>query len=175
MKILAIICSVVVSSLVTNERIFPASPGEPLDQLQIDLMVNQHNLWREKVGCGPLKWSPELAKYAQQWADQLASRGCEMKHRPPDKYGENIYWSSGMKNLSDHIVDSWASEIEFYNEKKNSCKNGAVCGHYTQVVWCDTKEVGCGMARCGGEEIWVCNYNPPGNYIGQRPYPIADK
>src|SRR5205085_10452807 len=107
MKILAIICSIVVSSLVTNERIFPASPDEPVDQVQIDLMVNQHNLWRDKVGCGPLKWSPELAKYAQQWADQLASRGCEMKHRPPDKYGENIYWSSGMKNLSDHIVDSW--------------------------------------------------------------------
>jgi pathogenesis-related protein 1 len=148
-----------------------APKDEPLDATQIELMVKQHNVWREKVGCPPLTWSTELAKYSQQWADQLAKRGCEMKHRPPDSYGENIYWSKGMTNEADHIVDSWGSEIEFYNAKKNTCKDGEVCGHYTQVVWCDTKEVGCGMARCGDEEIWVCNYNPPGNYVGQRPFP----
>lgn len=148
---------------------------EKLDRAQIDLMVKQHNIWREKVGCQPLRWSNDLAKYAQQWADELASKGCEMKHRPPDKYGENIYWSSGMSNQSDNVVDSWASEIEFYNEKKNSCHTGEVCGHYTQVVWCSTKEVGCGMATCGNEEIWVCNYNPPGNWVGERPYPVPVK
>jgi uncharacterized protein YkwD len=146
-----------------------------LDQTQIDLMVKQHNVWRAKVGCQPVKWSKDLAKYAQQWRTSFASRGCEMKHRPPDKYGVEHIWSSGMKNQSDHVVDSWASEIEFYNEKKNSCKNNEACGHYTQVVWCNTTEVGCGMAKCGNEEIWVCNYNPPGNWVGERPYPISNK
>jgi hypothetical protein len=26
------------------------------------------------------------------------------------------------------------------------------------------------MARCGNTEIWVCNYNPPGNWVGEKPY-----
>jgi hypothetical protein len=47
-------------------------------------------------------------------------------------------------------------------------------GHYTQVVWRDTRRVGCGMATCRqGEWTWrllACNYDPPGNYMGQKPY-----
>jgi hypothetical protein len=45
-----------------------------------------------------------------------------------------------------------------------------VCGHYTQIVWRNTKSVGCAVARGKGVEVWVCNYDPPGNYAGQRPY-----
>jgi len=45
-----------------------------------------------------------------------------------------------------------------------------VCGHYTQIVWRDTKQVGCGVARDNRREIWVCNYDPPGNWVGHRPY-----
>ena|SRR5689334_12112987 len=173
MKSLVILTLILASTLEPRTSLPPSD--QPLDKDQIELMVKQHNVWREKVGCPPLKWSKDLAKYAQEWADQLAKRGCEMKHRPPDKYGENIFWSSGLTNKSDYVVDAWGSEIEFYNEKKNSCKSNEVCGHYTQVVWCTTTEVGCGMAKCGGEEIWVCNYNPPGNWVGERPYPVADK
>ncbi len=85
-------------------------------------MVSQHNLWRSKVGVGPLKWSEELATYAQVWADQLAERGCEMQHRPrsgefTQKYGENIYWCSGMKATPQAVVDSWASELADFNKK----------------------------------------------------------
>jgi pathogenesis-related protein 1 len=174
MKIFIVTTLLCLSGLVSTESSIAFSE-DVLDQGQIDLMVNQHNVWREKVGCQPLTWSRDLAKYAQEWADELAKRGCEMKHRPPDKYGENIFWSQGMTNQSDYVVDAWGSEIEFYDGKKNSCKKDEVCGHYTQVVWCNTKEVGCGMAKCGDEEIWVCNYNPPGNYVGQRPYPATDK
>jgi hypothetical protein len=57
-----------------------------------------------------------------------------------------------------------------YDYKSNTCHQGGPCGHYTQVVWSGTRELGCGVARSPSREIWVCNYNPPGNYIGQRPY-----
>jgi pathogenesis-related protein 1 len=150
-----------------------ASPPEKagaLDQQQIDLMVARHNVWRAKVGCKPVTWSKDLASYAQEWSDHLAKKGCKMKHREEGQYGENIYWSKGMKNEPGNIVDSWASEIENYNEKRNDCKAGEMCGHYTQIVWCKTTEIGCGTARCGDEEVWVCNYNPPGNWVGERPY-----
>jgi hypothetical protein len=54
-----------------------------------------------------------------------------------------------------------------------------VCGHYTQIVWKTTTRLGCGVALCDQNspfmgfpkwEFWVCNYAPPGNYNGQRPY-----
>ena len=154
----------------------------PFETRQIDEpeemkgMVNQHNVWRKKVGVPPLAWSDDLAAFAQVWANHLAENNCEMKHRPrsgefTQKYGENIYWCQGLSATPQMVVDSWASELADYNEKKNECKPGKVCGHYTQVVWSSTQQVGCAMAKCGDQEIWVCNYNPPGNWIGQRPYP----
>ncbi|NET40232.1 MAG: hypothetical protein F6K19_51255 [Cyanothece sp. SIO1E1] len=49
--------------------------------------------------------------------------------------------------------------------------NQSSCYHYTQVVWRRTNKLGCGIAdhrRLG--KIVVCNYDPPGNFLGQRPY-----
>lgn len=138
-------------------------------------MVDRHNYWRKEVGVKPLTWSSSLGDFAQEWANHLAKKGCEMEHRPPTgKWGrkgngENIYWSSGMKNTAGNVVDDWASEIKYYNTKTGKCKGG-VCGHYTQVVWKNTTQVGCGMAKCGGEEIWVCSYGPPGNYEGEKAF-----
>jgi len=135
-------------------------------------MVDRHNYWRTKVNIKNVTWSDDLAKVAQEWAENLASRGCILEHRSgkwDSPYGENIYWSSGMTNTPDKVVDSWAEEIQYFNKDTGKCEGG-VCGHYTQIVWANTSQIGCGMARCGNQEVWVCNYNPPGNYVGQKPY-----
>ena len=139
-------------------------------------IVERHNYWREKVGVPPLKWSTKLARVAQKWANHLAEQGCKMYHSPRNKgrkygniYGENLYWSNGVENTSSSAVDAWASEIQYFNETTGKCKGG-ICGHYTQLVWRNTTQVGCAMAICGHTEIWVCNYNPSGNWKGQRPY-----
>ena len=36
-------------------------------------MMKLHNEERTSVGVSPLTWSPDLAAYAQKWADHLAS------------------------------------------------------------------------------------------------------
>ncbi|MBV9296765.1 MAG: hypothetical protein JO145_14435, partial [Acidobacteriaceae bacterium] len=61
-----------------------------------------------------------------------------------------------------------SSEAKDYQYAANSCF--AVCGHYTQVVWRDTREVGCGMVHDARREVWVCDYAPYGNIVGERPY-----
>ena len=65
----------------------------------------------------------------------------------------------------------WMSEASSYDYASG---NIGSAGHYTQVVWRDTQKVGCGASTCniqGFDGIyWVCNYDPPGNLVGRRPY-----
>jgi pathogenesis-related protein 1 len=151
----------------------PASKrGDPEDG-RLAGITAAHNRVRAPLGLPPLEWSDELARFAQTWADKLERRGCDLQHRPrsgPDKqrYGENLFGSTGSTPTSGDVVDAWAAEVSGYNPKTNRCKG--VCGHYTQIVWRASTRVGCAMAACGDSEVWVCNYDPPGNFLGQKPY-----
>jgi uncharacterized protein YkwD len=130
-------------------------------------VVNRHNALRAKHGAAALSWSPTVAKVAQEWADKIA-REDKMHHRQPNKYGENIFWISGREATGEMVADSWYSEIKDYSYAHPGFSMKT--GHFTQVVWKDTKEIGCGVAksRRGGTYV-VCNYNPPGNYSGRFP------
>jgi pathogenesis-related protein 1 len=125
----------------------------------------------------PLTWSPEAAKVAQAWANQ-----CKFEHnRNRGKYGENLAAAAppGSKTNPGAVMD-WASEAADYSYSSNKCAPGKVCGHYTQLVWRDTTQVGCATVICtknspfGAQfpkwQLWVCDYTPPGNFVGQKPY-----
>jgi uncharacterized protein YkwD len=113
------------------------------------------------------------------------------------KYGENLaeFRSGGFGGLppsgnistAQDAVNGWASEIACWTygtiEGTEACDlscatvppiNSDGCGHYTQIVWRDTLRVGCGVANCEAGsyhyEIWICNYDPPGNYKWEAPY-----
>jgi uncharacterized protein YkwD len=134
-----------------------------------------HNMARANVSppaampIPPLTWSDTVAATAQAWANN-----CMFKHSG-GQYGENIFATSGTAKPSD-VVDSWVSEKANYDYANNSCSG--VCGHYTQVVWAASLHLGCGVANCtqnspfgsGNWQFWVCNYDPPGNFNGERPY-----
>ena len=141
-----------------------------LTTTEIQEMVSAHNEWRARYGCPPLEWSEELAAVAQDWADQLG-QSMQMQHRSPNEFGENLYWCSGMAATPKAVVDAWGSEVEYYDEAQNNWWPKA--GHWSQVVWADTRLVGAGVVRRGGQEIWVCNYDPRGNWTAGRPYPLG--
>lgn len=130
-------------------------------------IVAAHNAVRAKVGVGPLAWSDDLAKIAQDWVDKLIANG-HFEHSRNPKTGENLYEMTGASASPEIVVNAWASEARDYNYTANTCRG--VCGHYTQIVWADTKEVGCAVAKKGSREVWVCEYGPPGNYVGRKPY-----
>ncbi len=152
--------------------------GGPLNPAAV---LAAHNRWRKAVAAPPLKWSEHLAQTAQQWADYLSSSGgCLIQHSHSG-YGENIFqaaaicWSDGRSEIQRktiaEIVDGWASEINDYDYATNSCVEDCLCGHYTQIIWKQTTEVGCAISVCPSKkQIWVCHYSPPGNVEGQRPY-----
>lgn len=132
-------------------------------------LVAAHNEARAAVGAPPLSWSDKVTGAAESWAAELASRGCDLQHSTGGPYGENLYWSSAPQDARE-VVASWTDEAQHYGARKNKCARGEVCGHYTQVVWADSRELGCAVASCGAAQVWVCNYDPPGNYLGQRPF-----
>jgi len=144
-------------------------------------MVNAHNHWRRAAGVPDLRWSAPLADTAQRWADQLQQQGCRPSHSGTRRLGENLYWASpryhsGGATQVQHVragdvVNAWASEQRDYDHASNTCARGKICGHYTQVVWNSTTDIGCAKAVCTDRsQVWVCNYAPPGNWRGQRPY-----
>lgn len=125
----------------------------------------------------PLTWSDAAASVAQAWAN-----GCNYAHNPGrGERGENIAASSPPGNWTlSSAVSAWAGEAPDYDYAHNSCAPGKQCGHYTQLVWRDTLRVGCAHKLCtmnspfGAQfpswDFWVCDYEPPGNVVGQRPY-----
>lgn len=136
-------------------------------------LLNTHNRRRAEVGSPRMFWSEDLAKYAQDWADQLAREGGGLRHRPNVVYGENIYAIYGGQANGRQVVNNWATEARYFVNgvfpNVSTTGNWVDVGHYSQVVWASTTQVGCGMAQTGNQQIWVCNYNPPGNFSGIRP------
>lgn len=130
-------------------------------------ILEAHNRVRSGVGVPPLVWWDRLAAVAQGWANQLVLEG-RLHHRASPQYGENLYLISGGRATPNDVVSSWAGEAEDYDYRTNTCHGR--CGHYTQIVWRSTKAVGCAVARSRDIEVWVCEYSPPGNYVGERPY-----
>jgi pathogenesis-related protein 1 len=130
-------------------------------------MLAAHNAVRAHLGIPPLEWSGRLADQAQSWANRLLTSN-RFAHRADHFYGENLFEIAGASASPEQVVDAWAAESRDYDYAANRCRK--VCGHYTQLVWATTKAVGCGVARNSRREIWVCNYDPPGNYVGKRPY-----
>ncbi|MBW2461659.1 MAG: Fis family transcriptional regulator [Deltaproteobacteria bacterium] len=138
-----------------------------------------HNTVRAATGGGvaPLTWDDGLAATAQAWADNLASRGCDPQHSMGSGYGENLAAFGGTTGTAQGVVDAWVSERDCYTygtfmgtDQCVGCERSGGCGHYTQVVWANSRRLGCGMATCDGAAVWVCRYDPPGNVLTQEPY-----
>jgi uncharacterized protein YkwD len=143
-----------------------------LTSAQANEFVMQHNYWRDEVNSPNIVWSQELADFAYDWAKHLADNDL-FEHRQNNNYGENIFmcYSCTDKTYTPaKVVDNWADEKALYHGETISNTNYMNFGHYTQIIWCTTTKVGCGMAQTkNGNMVVVCNYSPAGNYIGKNP------
>jgi hypothetical protein len=135
-----------------------------------------HNQERSALGLEPLRWEPALAQSAQRWADYLAQNG-RFEHAPKgtgEPQGENLWAGTKGYYSPEAMVDAWAQEKRFFRQgvfPNNSITNQVQdVGHYTQMVWRATRQVGCAKATRGDEDVLVCRYAEAGNYVGERPF-----
>ncbi|XP_043918598.1 cysteine-rich secretory protein 2-like isoform X2 [Protopterus annectens] len=129
-------------------------------------IVNYHNVFRSSVdppasNMLAMKWSNEAATNADKWAAY-----CSQNHSHPEnrttKYhscGENLFMSTSGVSWK-YVVNQW------YGENKNVIygkKSTGKTGHYTQVVWLNSHQVGCAVHYCPNHQYpfyYVCHYCP---------------
>ena len=182
----------------TLQTLTPLTPGAPTVTGEIpgtDLVVDKqklldsHNSIRRRLGVPPLTWSTRLESYAAGWANFLTTQAdCTPRRRgsiglPQNKsrLGENLQllepvrFGDGRVEVAaideNKVVLDWVRQGIDYNYDDNQCRAGKSCENYTQVVWKDSQVMACAAASCPDKsQIWVCNYDPPGNFVSQKPY-----
>ncbi|XP_072952244.1 pathogenesis-related protein PRB1-3-like [Typha angustifolia] len=131
--------------------------------------VKAHNTARAAVGVGQVTWNTTVAAYAQNYAKQRIG-DCNLVHSG-GPYGENLFEGFGAAFTAADAVNAWVAEKQYYDYNSNTCAAGKVCGHYTQVVWRASTNIGCARVVCNNGGIFIiCDYYPRGNIVGQRPY-----
>ncbi|KAH9806036.1 SCP domain-containing protein [Citrus sinensis] len=160
------LCKIIVLFIITTNTLLVTSQPEthrlsPDNDNATIYRVSKQLCW----GC--------IEKYARWWANQRKA-DCKLQHSFPEdnfKLGENIFWGSGSTWTPRDAVSVWAGEEKYYTYATNTCQEGQQCGHYTQIVWKNTRRIGCARVVCdSGDVFMTCNYDPVGNYVGERPY-----
>jgi hypothetical protein len=137
------------------------------------VILAEHNKYRAEVGVPPLTWSDKLAQGAQRWADTIAALD-QMKHSGTSGVGENLaFWSAKNASLPT-LIGMWEQEKALFQPgtfpQVSRTGNWLSVSHYSQMVWRETTQVGCGIGNNGKMDFLVCWYSPQGNYMGKAPY-----
>ncbi|MEC8097814.1 MAG: CAP family protein, partial [Bacteroidota bacterium] len=151
-------------------------PALIIGQLEKDKLraLQVHNDARKEVGVAPLVWSEKLEQQALKYAKQIA-RTNNYEHSNT-KDGENLamfYEYEESNKLKTYIYSdtplydaskAWYEEIKDYKYSKiKRFRIGPKIGHYTQMVWKDTKEVGIASAISKNGKVYVvARYYPAG-------------
>ncbi|ORY85660.1 CAP domain-containing protein [Protomyces lactucae-debilis] len=139
----------------------------------VDAMLDAHNTYRQRHGAANLTWNPNLVQGALA---QLATQ--QFAHTTNNPYGENLasfyrndYARPPVNNQNPRQqVQWWYDEVNVYNFSAPDYSHAT--GHFTQLVWLDTTQLGCAWDQLNGTDggytrRLTCEYWPKGNYLGQ--------
>jgi pathogenesis-related protein 1 len=155
------------------------TPFTTITASEINDILFAHNQARRRVNptatiMPPLKWNYNLAIWAQNFEDAC----------PGIVHSSNVARSNiaGFSYIGENLAagySSWISAVAGWVDEgpdftyPATCGAGKVCGHYTQVIWAKSTDVGCGFKVCPGStysRYYRCVYGPGGNYVGAAPY-----
>ena len=174
------------------------TPGSVKVKQRLEILAAHNKIRRDvkagkyaKQGLPPaavmpdLKWDAELAEIAQRWADQCREDHDRCRNVRRFYVGQNAAWTWGVPmDWTKEAIGGWFhSELPYFRQRDlvfrsvRDPSSGKQIGHLTQVVWADTRFIGCGYSE-SQERSWVkrsyiCNYGPSGNILGEPMYKIA--
>ena len=135
-------------------------------------LLSAHNRERARFGFVALSWSPALAQQAASWAQDLSRRGAFEHSRERQGAGENLWMGTSGYYGPEAMIGAFIKEGQYFRPGKfpdvSTTGNWADVGHYTQLIWPATRELGCAVASTGSKDVLVCRYFPAGNMRGQQ-------
>ena len=131
--------------------------------------LNAHNEYRKLHHAEPLTINRQLCRIAETYSRNLAYTIKELVHSTNTynniNIGENLYSCRGLNPSGAYVTKKWYDEIKDYDYSTEVANDDI--GHFTQVVWKATKEVGFGFTKNDeGKLFVVANYFPAGNTAG---------
>lgn len=151
-----------------------------------DIVVMHHNIHRANHSAPDLQWDEGLASTAQKIGET-----CMYEHNVEmdgGGYGQNIAAGAPPENISSILTEHFYNNEmgffqPFYGQASPPMDEATFdsFGHFSQMVWKDTKKVGCATVNCEGKGngpnglgnvadnvspyFIVCNYDPPGTCV----------
>lgn len=124
-------------------------------------ILNSTNTFRTQHNASSVVYNNTLAKFASSYLSSLSN--CEFEHSG-GSFGENL--AIGCSDTVSGCVELWGNERDKYDFGNPGFDKET--GHFTQLVWKNTTDVGCGRKWCGKKRWYlVCEYWPRGNILGQ--------
>ncbi|KAI4272555.1 MAG: hypothetical protein LQ337_005232 [Flavoplaca oasis] len=165
-SVLLLLYNLFLASGASNTRVpvTPATSSTPSysnNDIFKSTLLEPHNTYRTSHNASSLLWHSTRATSADRHAQP-----CDFTHSKNIPFGENL--AAGYPNTT-AAVEVWGNEREHYDFSDAEFDDET--GHFTQVVWKTTTDVGCGAAWCDGENgtpgwYLVCQYFPAGNVNG---------
>ncbi|CAK7201628.1 hypothetical protein SEUCBS139899_004337 [Sporothrix eucalyptigena] len=152
--------------------------------------VYHHNLHRSNHSAPAVSWNSDLASYAATVAASCVFAHDLTPGASTGSYGQNIavYGASGDVESMDSstivaqaVTDMWYNgevwqfPADGYGESNPDMSNFESWGHFSQVVWVASTEIGCASQYCAPGTIYstmgswftVCDYRSEGNIGGE--------
>lgn len=129
-------------------------------------LLQLHNEKRRLHHVPPLTLSDKLNDVAQDYAKKISSMRALV--HSGNGYGENLYRRSSYPPTdidASFPMNRWYQEVDNYDFENGDFSSKT--GHFTQVVWKGSQQLGVGYVRKGGDVYVVANYYPPGNRMHQ--------
>ena len=138
----------------------------------VEAIIAAHNGLRESLGLSDLTWDPALAADAGVYAAQIA-QSRRFEHSADLQkvtQGENLWMGTKSAYSYSEMLGSWSDEgadfVQGSFPKVSKTGSWHDVGHYTQMIWGGTRQVGCAVASNADDDFLVCRYFPAGNVYG---------
>lgn len=133
-------------------------------------MIERHNYYRKEHQVEELERNSELEKIAQETAEYMLE--FDQIFTTKEKYkgdflGQSSFYIRNSKKEpvdGEKIADKWYKEVKNYDFERPNSKKQKKTINFTNMIWKNTENIGCGYA-CNKKECYgCCVYYPSNSY-----------